>query len=104
MRFVLALLLAAATFSPAAAQQAKPAQPQPSQTPPPSQAKPDSQEEILRQRILLRERFNKGWDIQPETPKERERRCKNEAKKQFSALHPLKRRKYAKECVGRAGH
>ena len=58
----------------------------------------------MRQRILLRERFNKGWDIQPETPQERERRCKNEAKKQFSALHPLKRRRYIKDCVARARH
>ena len=73
---------------PATPAQSKPAQPQPSQAPPPSQAKPSTPEEIMRQRILLRERFNKGWDIQPETPKERERRCKNEAKKQFSALHP----------------
>jgi hypothetical protein len=110
VRFVLALPLAVAVAGPAVAQQAKPAKPQPSQAAPPSQAsppsqaKPDSQEEILRQRILLREKFNKGWDIQPETPKDRERRCKNEAKKQFSALHPLKRRRYVKECVAHAGH
>jgi Spy/CpxP family protein refolding chaperone len=104
MRLVLTLLLAATVAGPALAQQAKPVQPQPSQAPPPSQAKPSSQEEIMRQRILLREKFNKGWDIQPETPKDRERRCKNEAKKQFSALHPLKRRRYVKECVAHAGH
>ena len=116
MRFVLALLLAAAVAGPAVAQQAKPVRPQPGQAPSQSQApsqgqdspfnqpKPTSQEEVMRQRILLREKFNKGWDMQPETPKERDRRCKNEAKKQFSALHPLKRRKYVKECVARAGH
>jgi hypothetical protein len=103
MRFVLALLLAAVLAAPAAAQQAKPVQPPPNTAPPPSQAKPSTPEEIMRQRILLRERFNKGWDIQPETPRDRERRCKNEAKKQFSAFHPLKRRKYVKECVARAG-
>jgi hypothetical protein len=107
-RFVLALPLAVVVAGPAAAQQAKPAKPQPSQAAPPSQAsppsqpKPTSQEEVMRQRILLREKFNKGWDIQPETPKERDRRCRNEAKKQFSALHPLKRRKYVKECVAHA--
>jgi hypothetical protein len=104
MRLVLTLLLVAIVAGPALAQQAKPVQPQPSQAPPPSQAKPSSQEEIMRQRILLREKFNKGWDIQPETPKDRERRCRNEAKKQFSALHPLKRRRYVKECVAHAGH
>ena len=64
---------------------------------------PSSPEEVLRQRILLRERFNKGWDIQAETPQERERRCKSEARKQFSVIHPLKRRRYIRECVARAG-
>ena len=102
MRLVLTLLLAATVAGPALAQQAKPVQPQPSQAPPPSQAKPSSQEEIMRQRILLREKFNKGWDIQAESPQDRERRCKREAKKQYSAFHPLKRRKFAKECIARA--
>lgn len=105
VRFVLALLLTA-VGAPAIAQQAKPAQPsppaQPAQASPSS--KPSTPEEIMRQRILLRERFNKGWDIQPETPQERERRCKSEAKKQFSALHPLKRRRYVKGCVAHGGH
>jgi Ni/Co efflux regulator RcnB len=113
MRLVIALLLAAVAVAPAAAQQAKPVQTKPTQsksTQPaqPSQAAPASQpkkesspEEVMRQRILLRERFNKGWDIHPETPQERERRCKREAKKQYSALHPFKRRKFAKECVAK---
>ena len=56
----------------------------------------------MRQRILLRERFNKGWDIQPENPQERERRCKAEARKRYSAIHPLKRRKFTKGCIARA--
>jgi hypothetical protein len=106
IRFVLALLLVAAAVAPAAAQ-TKPAQSskavQPSPAPQPSQSrKPSSPEEVMRQRILLRERFNKGWDIHPETSQERERRCKREARKQYSALHPFKRRKYVKECVARA--
>jgi hypothetical protein len=112
MRFVLALLLAA-VVAPAAAQQTKPAQTnksaqpsqpnQQSQPAPASQSKKESSpEEVMRQRIILRERFNKGWDIQPESPQDRERRCKREARKQYSALHPFKRRKYAKECVAHA--
>jgi hypothetical protein len=105
MRLVLALLLAVAAVAPATAQQAKPVQPnQPSQPAQPSKSsKPSTPEEVLRQRILLRERFNKGWDIQPETPQERERRCRNEAKKHYSAIHPFKRRKFVKDCVARAG-
>ena len=104
MRFAFALLIAAVMVAPAVAQQAKPVQPKPTEAPPRSQSKPSTPEEIMRQRILLRERFNKGWDIQPETPAERERRCKNEAKKQFSALHPLKRRRYVKGCVAHPGN
>ena len=107
MRFVLALLLVAAAVAPAAAQQNKPVQSnkatqpsQPGQPAPPSQSsKPSTPEEIMRQRILLRERFNKGWDIQQETPQERERRCKNEAKKHYSAIHPFKRRKFTQNCI-----
>jgi hypothetical protein len=115
MRFVLALLLATAAVGPVAAQQAKPVQTKPAQSgkgvqpsqpspaPQPSQSsKPSSPEEVMRQRILLRERFNKGWDIHPETPQERERRCKREARKHYSALHPFKRRKFAKECMAHA--
>ena len=56
----------------------------------------------MRQRILLRERFNKGWDIQPEGAQQRERRCKAEAKKHYSAFHPLKRRKFIGDCVAGA--
>ena len=104
MRFAFALLIAAVMVAPAVAQQAKPVQPKPTEAPPPSQSKPSTPEEIMRQRILLRERFNKGWDIQPETPQDRERRCRNEAKKQFSALHPLKRRRYVKGCVAHPGN
>jgi hypothetical protein len=100
MRFVLAFLLVAAAAAPAFAQQARSVQPnQPAQ--PSQSSKPSSPEEVMRQRILLRERFNKGWDIQPESPQVRERRCKGEAKKQYSAFHPLKRRQFVKECVAR---
>jgi hypothetical protein len=106
MRLVIALLLAAVAVAPAAAQQAKPVQTKPAQTSQPVPAsqpkKESSPEEVMRQRILLRERFNKGWDIHPETPQERERRCKRDAKKQYSALHPFKRRKFVKECVAHA--
>jgi hypothetical protein len=103
MRFVLAFLLVAAAAAPAFAQQVKSVQPnQPGQPAQPSQSsKPSSPEEVMRQRILLRERFNKGWDIQPESPQVRDRRCKGEAKKQYSAFHPLKRRQFVKECVAR---
>jgi hypothetical protein len=105
MRSALLLLLVIGTAAPAVAQQAKPVQPnQPSQPAQPSKSsKPSSPEEIMRQRILLRERFNKGWDIQPESAQERQRRCKAEAKKHYSAFHPFKRRKFAKECMARAG-
>lgn len=115
MRLVVALLLAAFAVAPAAAQQAnpaqskKPAQPKSTQPAPPSQPAPASQpkkeaspEELMRQRVILRERFNKGWDIQPESPQDRERRCKREARKEYSALHPFKRRKFVKECVAHA--
>jgi hypothetical protein len=101
MRFAFAFLLVAAAAAPAFAQQAKSVQPNPPAQPSQS-SKPSSPEEVLRQRILLRERFNKGWDIQPETPQDRERRCKGEAKKHHSAFHPLKRRKFVKECVARS--
>ena len=82
MRFVLALLFVVAIGPPASAQNNS-----------------KQSDEVLRQRLLLRERFNKGWDIQAETPQERERRCKSEARKRYSAIHPLKRRKFVKECV-----
>ena len=99
MRPAVLLLLFMVAAAPAAAQQAKPAQSyQPAQP-----GKASSPEEIMRQRILLRERFNKGWNIQAETPQERERRCKREAKRHYSALHPFKRRTFVKECIARAG-
>jgi hypothetical protein len=85
MRIVFALLLVVAAAVPAAAQTA-----------------PKQSEEVMRQRLLLRERFNKGWDVQMENAKDRiEGRCKNEAKRRFSVLHPLKRRKFTKDCIAR---
>jgi hypothetical protein len=106
MRFALVVLLVAAAVAPALAQgnsQKTPAGTSKTapQATPPAAAKgaASTPEEVLRQRILLRERFNKGWDIQAETPQDRERRCKREAKKHYSAFHPFKRRKFTKECV-----
>lgn len=120
MRLALALLLVAFAVAPAAAQQAKPSQStkpsQPAPSNPPGQsgqpspfsqvapsAKPSQSEEVLRQRILLREKFNKGWDVQSEDPRQKKARCKSEARKKFTALHPLKRRKFQKECMAKAG-
>lgn len=60
-------------------------------------------DEVLRQRILLRERFNKGWDVQAETERERKARCRGEARKKFTAMHPIKRAKFRKECMSRPG-
>ena len=69
-----------------------------------AQGNPQSSDEVLRQRLLLKERFNKGWDFQLENARGRvEGRCKAEAKKRFSVLHPIKRRQFAKECIARAG-
>jgi hypothetical protein len=60
-------------------------------------------DEVLRQRILLKERFNKGWDVQVENAHDRiEGRCKAEARKRYSVVHPLKRRKFTKDCISRA--
>ncbi|MCX7313080.1 MAG: hypothetical protein WCG92_13035 [Hyphomicrobiales bacterium] len=84
MRLVYALLLVAAATGSANAQ---------------GEAKKPS-DEVLRQRLLLKERFNKGWDVQVENANDRiEGRCKGEAKRRFSALHPLKRRKFTRECI-----
>ena len=104
MRPAVLLLLFTVAATSAAAQQAKPTPSNPpSQPAQPSQPSKDSSpEERLRQRVLLRERFNKGWDIQPETAQERQRRCKAEAKKHYSAIHPLKRRKFVQECIAQA--
>lgn len=68
-----------------------------------AQEKSKPSDEVLRQRLLLKERFNKGWDVQIENANDRiEGRCKAEARKRFSVIHPLKRRKFAKECIERA--
>ena len=59
---------------------------------------------MLRQRLLLKERFNKGWDVQIENAQDPARiagRCKAEAKRHYSALHPIKRRKFVQECIAR---
>jgi len=86
MRFAFALLLLVATLGFAGAQE-----------------KPKNSEEVLRQRLLLKERFNKGYDVQIENAHDRiEGRCKGEAKRHYSALHPLKRRKFIRDCVARA--
>jgi hypothetical protein len=85
MRLAVAFLLVIAAAAPAAAQTAT-----------------KQSDEVLRQRLLLRERFNKGWDVQMENAHDRvEGRCKNEARRRFSVLHPLKRRKYTRECIAR---
>ena len=86
MRFALAFLFCvAATGIPANAQD-----------------KPTPSDDVLRQRLLLKERFNKGWDVQLENQSDRiESRCKAEARRHFSALHPLKRRAFAKDCIAR---
>ena len=85
MRLAVAFLLVVAAVAPAAAQTAT-----------------KQSDEVLRQRLLLRERFNKGWDVQMENAHDRiEGRCKNEARRRFSVLHPLKRRKYTRECIAR---
>jgi hypothetical protein len=86
MRVALALLIVAAAAIPAGAQD-----------------KPAQSDEVLRQRLLLKERFNKGWDVQIENANDRiEGRCKAEAKKRFSAIHPIKRRRFTKDCIARA--
>src|SRR6266568_5370269 len=99
MRFALVLLFVAAAVASAVAQGTSQKTPPGTQATPQATAKgaPSTPEEVLRQRILLRERFNKGWDIQAETSQERERRCRTEAKKHYSAIHPFKRRKFTKD-------
>jgi hypothetical protein len=68
-----------------------------------AQENPKYSDEVLRQRLLLQERFNKGWDVQMENARARiEPRCKAEARKRYSAIHPLKRRKFVKDCIARA--
>ncbi len=87
MRLVLALMFVAATIGPASAQ-----------------GTPSKSDEVLRQRILLKERFNKGWDVQIENAQDQGRvegRCKAEARRHYSALHPIKRRKFVQDCIAR---
>ena len=122
MRLAIALLVCAVIAAPAIAQQKskstaapKPAgQQQKAQeksqenkaSPNPEQQKLSEQEQVLRQRLLLKEKFNKGWDVTAENAKDRRwiaSRCKNEARRQYSALRPIKRRTYIKECIARAG-
>ena len=87
MRLALAFLLIAASVGLASAQSA-----------------PSKSDEVLRQRLLLKERFNKGYDVQIENAQDPARiagRCKAEARRHYSAIHPLKRRKFVQECVAR---
>jgi hypothetical protein len=66
------------------------------------QGTPNTSDEVLRQRILLKERFNKGWDVQVENAQDRiEGRCKAEARRHYSVIHPIKRRKFAQDCIAR---
>ena len=113
MRLVLAFLLVVATTGLASAQgtpqgtskrtpQAAP-QAVPQATP---KETPNEKDEMLRQRLLLKERFNKGWDVQIENAQDQgrvEHRCKAEARRHFSVLHPMKRRKFVRDCVERKG-
>lgn len=58
---------------------------------------------MLRQRLLLKERFNKGYDVQVENAHDRiEGKCKAEARRHFSMLHPIKRRRFARDCIAKA--
>jgi hypothetical protein len=107
MRLVLALVFVAATIGPASAQgnvQGTPKrtpQAAPQATP---KETPNEKDEVLRQRLLLKERFNKGYDVQIENaqdPARVEGRCKAEARRHYSALHPIKRRKFVQECIAR---
>jgi hypothetical protein len=67
---------------------------------------PNEKEELMRQRLLLKERFNKGYDVQIENAQDQSRipgRCKAEARRRFSVLHPMKRRKFTRDCIERKG-
>jgi hypothetical protein len=120
MRLVLAFLFVVATAGLASAQgtpQGSPqgtskrpqvapkAAPQPAPQAAPKEI-PNEKDEVLRQRLLLKERFNKGWDVQIENAQDASRvegRCKAEARRRFSVLHPLKRRRFVRDCVERKG-
>lgn len=123
MRFVTAALLAALACSSAAAQQqqsprptqqSKPASQQQAKPAAQQQAKPadpeaqklSEQEEALRQRWMLKEKFNKGWDVTSENEHDRRwiaSRCKTEARKQIPGIHPIKHRRYIRNCIASAG-
>ena len=93
MRLLLAFLFAAAAIGLACAQGN-------------AEGTPNKSDEVLRQRILLKERFNKGWDVQVENAQDQKRlegRCKAEARRHYSVLHPIKRRKFVQDCVARKG-
>jgi hypothetical protein len=65
-----------------------------------AQETPNKSDEVLRQRLLLKERFNKGWDVQVENSQDRiEARCKAEARKRYTVIHPIKRRKFVQDCI-----
>jgi hypothetical protein len=67
-----------------------------------AQGNPNKSDEVLRQRILLKERFNKGWDVTVENSQDRiESRCKAEARRHYSVIHPIKRRKFLRDCIER---
>ena len=109
MRLLLAFLFVAAAVGLASAQGTPQGTskrtPQP-QTAPQAAPKetPNEKDEVLRQRLLLKERFNKGYDVQIENAQDPARiagRCKAEARRHYSALRPLKRRKFVQECVAR---
>jgi hypothetical protein len=112
MRLLLALLCVVATVGPVSAQgtpqgtsqgtSKRPPQAAAPQAPP--KEPPNEKDEVLRQRLLLKERFNKGWDVQIENAQDPARiagRCKAEAKRHYSALHPIKRRKFVQDCIAR---
>jgi hypothetical protein len=89
MRLLLAFLFAAAAVGLACAQGN-------------AEGTPNKSDEVLRQRILLKERFNKGWDVQVENAQDRvEARCKAEARRHYSVIHPIKRRKFVQDCMER---
>jgi hypothetical protein len=61
--------------------------------------------DMLRQRLILKERFNKGYDVQVENANDRiEAKCKAEARRLISAFHPIKRRRFAQECIDKRRH
>jgi hypothetical protein len=117
MRLVLAFLFVVATVGFAGAQGTPQGTPQGTSKRPPQAAPqaapqatpkeiPNEKDEVLRQRLLLKERFNKGYDVQIENAQDQSRvagRCKAEARRRFSVLHPMKRRKFTRDCIERKG-